>query len=287
MMGNGPLELSRIRSAAGKRGTLAHPLVNWRNIPITLTIGNGVPPYCRFKPATQGAQSVRPKSSTSKPAASAHTLDFVPILELPADYARQYLIEHPVFGPPLSKCGAGALARESNQETCGADTLVREVQPTTAAQRRGEAAPAAQREAPAVAPRQNVSQESPTQEPAAKRRQNTAHGASRGSKTENNPAPKERKKPEREAQENELERVQAAIAGAERGNWRDLRTVFEFAGIDQRTRDVPPEQAGDGLRPMRPRTPEPGCVFSGRAGDRRRAGRPRPRCRLRRPRVPS
>jgi hypothetical protein len=27
--------------------------------------------------------------------------------------------------------------------------------------------------------------------------------------------------------------VQAAIAGAERGNWRDLKTVFEFAGICQ------------------------------------------------------
>jgi len=32
--------------------------------------------------------------------------------------------------------------------------------------------------------------------------------------------------------------VQAAIAGAERGNWRDLRTVFEFAGITER-KEVP------------------------------------------------
>jgi hypothetical protein len=59
---------------------------------------------------------------------------------------------------------------------------------------------------------------------------------------ENDPAPKERKNPERERQENELKRAQAAIAGAERGNWRDLRTVFEFAGIDARTPAVNQEQ---------------------------------------------
>ena len=145
------------------------------------------------------------------------------------DYARQYLIEHPEIGPPLSKCGAGAPAREADQETCGADTLVREVQPTTVARCEALATP--------VGSQQKVP--TATQEPAAKRRQNTAHGASRGSKTENNPAPKERKKPEREAQENELERVQAAIAGAERGNWRDLRTVFEFAGISAQNKDAP------------------------------------------------
>ena len=68
-------------------------------------------------------------------------------------------------------------------------------------------------------------------EPAAKRRKDTAHGASRGTEAENNPAPEERKKPQRDPKE--LERVQAAIAGAERGNSRDLRTVFEFAGICQ------------------------------------------------------
>jgi hypothetical protein len=33
--------------------------------------------------------------------------------------------------------------------------------------------------------------------------------------------------------------VQAAIAGAERGNWRDLRTVFEFAGISEQNKDAP------------------------------------------------
>jgi hypothetical protein len=32
------------------------------------------------------------------------------------DYARQYLIEHPEYGPPLSPCGAGAPAREANRQ---------------------------------------------------------------------------------------------------------------------------------------------------------------------------
>ncbi|HXM63708.1 MAG TPA: hypothetical protein VN950_22800, partial [Terriglobales bacterium] len=30
-----------------------------------------------------------------------------------------------------------------------------------------------------------------------------------------------------------IQQAQAAIPGALAGNWRDLRTVFEFAGIDQ------------------------------------------------------
>ena len=35
-----------------------------------------------------------------------------PMVRQVPNYARQYLIEHPEAGPPLSKCGAGALARE-------------------------------------------------------------------------------------------------------------------------------------------------------------------------------
>jgi len=134
------------------------------------------------------------------------------VREIP-NYARQYLIEHPEFGPPLSPCGA--------------DTLVREAETNAAA----EPAPS----------QPNVSPKSTAAEPAAQRRQNAAHGASRGSTIENDPVPKERKKPEREAQEeeNEIKRAQAAIAGAERGNWRDLRTVLEFAGISEQNTDAP------------------------------------------------
>jgi hypothetical protein len=101
----------------------------------------------------------------------------------------------------------------------------------------------AQRQEPAkpATPQPIVSQQSAAPETAAKRQQNAAHSASCGSTTENDPAPKERKKPERDAQQeaNELKRVQAAIAGATRGNWRDLRTVFEFAGITERSKEAP------------------------------------------------
>ena len=139
----------------------------------------------------------------------------------------QYLIEHPEFGPPIGPCGAGAPARESKHS---ADTPVREAETNAAAQQEAQAE--------TMAMQQNTSQENataqPTKAPAAKRRNDAAHGASRGTKAEPAPAPQERKKPGRESEENELQRVQAAIAGAERGNWRDLRTVLQFAGIDPR-----------------------------------------------------
>jgi hypothetical protein len=144
------------------------------------------------------------------------------VREVP-DYARQYLIEHPEFGPPIDS---------KNRNTCSADIPVREPKPI-AAQREAQAPPAASQ--------QNVSQASATAEPVAQRRKNAAHGASRGVTIEDDPAPTERKKPERATQqeEDELKRVQAAIAGAERGNWRDLRTVFEFAGISEKSKEVP------------------------------------------------
>ncbi len=159
------------------------------------------------------------------------------VREVP-DYARQYLIEHPEFGPPIDskqskKCGAGAPAREVDEQVpCGADIPVREANATVTAQCESPAAPA-QLQPTASAKR--------TATPAAERQKNTAHGASRRTTTQNSPAPKERKKSERDTQqeEKELERVQAAIAGAERGNWRDLRTVFEFAGITAQNKDAP------------------------------------------------
>jgi hypothetical protein len=93
-----------------------------------------------------------------------------PMVRQVPNYARQYLIEHPEAGPPLSKCGAGALAREADTK-CGADIPVCEPKAT----------PPAERETPAPAiALQNASPASATSEPAAERRQNTAHGASRG-----------------------------------------------------------------------------------------------------------
>jgi hypothetical protein len=155
-----------------------------------------------------------------------------PIVREVPDYARQYLIEHPEFGPPLSQCSEEALTREAAQSPCSADIPVREAATKAVVPIEPQAAPKAEH--------QNTSQASAIAEPAAQRRKNAAHGASRGSTIENDPAPKERKNPrELQEEENELKRVQAAIAGAERGNWRDLRTVFEFAGISTQNKDAP------------------------------------------------
>jgi len=172
------------------------------------------------------------------------------VREVP-DYARQYLIEHPEFGPPLSQCGA-------TPSPCSADTPVREAEaspsPCSAGALAREAATKAAVHHETKAEPQAAPQKSVTTEPAAEPRQNAAHGASRATKPENDPAPEERKNPRDttaapdretlsnshyESQKNELERVQAAIPGAERGNWRDLRTVFEFAGITEKSKEAP------------------------------------------------
>ena len=169
------------------------------------------------------------------------------VVEVP-DYARQYLIEHPEIGPPLSPCdkdtpvrdaesstcGAGAPAREAQLSTCSADTPVREAESKASANLESLAPP---QNVPNVS-LENVT-ESATAEPAAKRRKNAAHRVSRGSKTENDSAPKERKNPQRDLQEKDLQGLQAAIEGAERGNWRDLRAVFEFVGIGPQLKDAP------------------------------------------------
>jgi hypothetical protein len=153
-----------------------------------------------------------------------------PMVRQVPDYARQYLIEHPEFGPPLdtkkaASCGAGAPAREGDTSTAG--------------QHEKSASP--------IGSPQNDSPASATAEPAAQRQKNAAHGASRGSTAENDPAPKERKNHRNlssnhrnESKERELiKRAEAAIEGATRGNWRDLRTVFEFAGISESGKEAP------------------------------------------------
>ena len=197
------------------------------------------------------------------------------VREVP-DYARQYLIEHPELGPALSPSGAGAPTREA--ETRGsADTPAREAKPNPVVQPEPLAAPeatqqntpcsadtpvreakatnVAEREVPTVAAAQQNDAPIPAiPEPAAERRKPAAHGASRGTNPENDQAPQERKQPQRESQADELKRVQAAIAGAERGNWRDLRTVLEFAGLTAGNKEAPPSPAEDG---------DPSLGFSG------------------------
>jgi len=169
------------------------------------------------------------------------------VREVP-DYAQQYLIEHPEYGPPLSPCGAGAPAREAGtnpdlggadtpaQSPCSADTPVREAAKKVV-QAAAQAAPKVEQ--------QNATQENATEEPAAKRQQNAAHGASRRTTPENDPAPQERKNlrnPSADCDEKEYERIkqaEAALPGAMAGHWRDLRTVFEFAGITDQNKEAP------------------------------------------------
>jgi hypothetical protein len=156
------------------------------------------------------------------------------VREVP-DYARQYLIEHPEFGPPIDS------KKEQINPTPGP-----EPQPTPDARSAGvparvaAKAPAQRETKAAPQPAQvNASQESVKTEPAAERRKNTAHGASRGTNPANNPAPKEQKtdpSPDNieDLKEYELiKQAKAAIPGAMAGNWRDLRTVFEFVGITE------------------------------------------------------
>jgi hypothetical protein len=151
------------------------------------------------------------------------------VREVP-DYARQYLIEHPEFGPPLD-------LKTKKNGSCGAGAPAREPETNALAQSEALAQPASAR--------QIVSPDSATEESAAERHQNAAHGVSRGTEAEIDPAPKERKNPRanppsaQERKERELiRRAEAAIEGATRGNWRDLRTVFEFAGISERNKEA-------------------------------------------------
>ena len=170
------------------------------------------------------------------------------VREVP-DYARQYLIEHPEFGPPI----------DSKKEQIN-PTPEPEPQPTPDARSAG--APArvaakapAQRETKAAPqPAQvNASHESLTTYPAAERRKNAAHGASRGTEPENNPAPKERKTDsdnlENEKEYELIQQAEAAIPGAMAGNWRDLRTVFEFAGIAEPGKEATTASESAALEP--------------------------------------
>jgi hypothetical protein len=166
------------------------------------------------------------------------------VREVP-NYARQYLIEHPEFGPPISDSRSADPRARKPASPCSADTPVRETGTNADAQREAQAEPAQQNVSNGS--KESATESAPT-EPAAKRRQNTAHAASRGRTTETNPDPEERKKPsdpdydssvENSEEYERIKKAEAAIPGALAGNWRDLRTVFEFAGISERNKEAP------------------------------------------------
>jgi len=92
-----------------------------------------------------------------------------------------------------------------------------------------------------------------THKAAAERRKNAAHGASRGNSAKNNKAPEERKNqyddttPPFTTRQSErwdqIKKLEACVEGAMRGNWRDLRTVFNAAGLTPRTPPASPQVA--------------------------------------------
>jgi hypothetical protein len=195
------------------------------------------------------------------------------VREVP-NYAEQYLTEHPELGPPITHVAPDAPVREAEQSSAE-DCHPEEAQAFAKRIPANEApAPSVSRGSlhlpadPAVLP--NASQEKATAERgtdlAAERRQNAAHGASRGNQAENPPAPEGRQtncdpserssaagqnslsspkeKPyadntppltNRQTELNqELKKLEACIEGAMRGDWRDLRTVFNAIGLTPR-----------------------------------------------------
>ena len=99
------------------------------------------------------------------------------VREVP-DYAQQYLIEHPEFGPPLNQTNSVQIEAQAEPQSSEQDASQEIATADAAPKRKGPAS------------------EKIAATPAAKRRKNSAHGASRGTEVENNPAPKERKKPQ-------------------------------------------------------------------------------------------
>jgi len=155
------------------------------------------------------------------------------------NYAHQYLTEHPELNP----------------------TEPRAPEP-----------PAPETKKTATRPNRSSESVATAVQTAAKRRQNAAHGASRGKKAENQPAPEERKRtgnpppnvqpvplPSHAANSaekdpdtpawgenipplttrqserwNEIKKLEASIENAMHGDWRELRTVFNAVGFTSR-----------------------------------------------------
>jgi hypothetical protein len=163
------------------------------------------------------------------------------VREVP-NYARQYLIEHPEYGPPLDLKRSDCVADEAEASKCGAGAPAREATTKSGLQLEAQAKPQATKQTEAEKSETEKSETADSaRDPAAKRRKSAAHGASRGTKPETNPAPEERKKPTSEPgtpkEYKRIKQAQAAIPGALAGNWRDLKTVFEFAGICQQNKE--------------------------------------------------
>jgi hypothetical protein len=139
------------------------------------------------------------------------------VREVP-NYAKQYLTEHPELNSPEPHAANAPEPRAESKKTAAEPNHGSDRTAATAAKS------------------------------AAERRKNAAHGASRGNKAENHEAPDERKRScdplpvdttppltTRQSERcEEVKKLEASIEGAMRGNWRDLRTVFNAIGLTPR-----------------------------------------------------
>jgi hypothetical protein len=158
------------------------------------------------------------------------------------NYAHQYLTEHPELNrpEPNTHVAPDALVRRAEQSSAGSSHSLSPENP-------GQKKSHPERARPSQ-PNNGSDRAAATGETAAERRQNAAHGASRGNKAENHEAPEERKTScdplhvdttppltTRQSERcEEIKKLEASIEGAMHGNWRDLRTVFNAVGLTPR-----------------------------------------------------
>jgi len=180
------------------------------------------------------------------------------VREVP-NYAHQYLTEHPEVNPtepnatePNTHAAPDTLAlpagqssplKKSHPERACTSRESKDLHPASTTN-------AATGNSPRTNPPDTATT---THQAAAQRRKNAAHGASRGNNAKHNKAPEERKNqyddttPPFTTRQSErwdqIKKLEACVEGAMRGNWRDLRTVFNAAGLTPRTPPASPQVA--------------------------------------------
>jgi hypothetical protein len=170
------------------------------------------------------------------------------VREVP-NYAEQYLTEHPELGPPITHVAPDAPVRDAEQGSAG-DCHPEEAQ--ALAKRRPaneEPAPSVSRGSlhPPADPAAPPNQKSHPEQARPSRESKDPDNANRGEAASGNslnPPGGNRKKAtsdntppltNRQTELNqELKKLEACIEGAMRGDWRDLRTVFNAIGLTPR-----------------------------------------------------
>ena len=170
------------------------------------------------------------------------------VREVP-NYAEQYLTEHPELGPPITHVAPDAPVRDAEQGSAG-DCHPEEAQ--AFAKRRPaneEPAPSVSRGSlhPPTDPAAPPDQKSHPEQARPSRESKDPDNANRGEAASGNslnPPEGNRKKAtsdntppltSRQTELNqELKKLEACIEGAMRGDWRDLRTVFNAIGLTPR-----------------------------------------------------